>query len=512
MPNGLDLSRVALMHRRTRIVATVGPASSSPEVLRQLVDAGVNVFRLNFSHGDHATHAETYAAIRAVTANETRPVAVLADLCGPKIRVGRFPGGGIDLVEGSEVCITTRDVPGAPGVIPSEYEPLARDVGVGDQILLADGAMTLEVLGTSGGTDIRAKVVHGGRLGDRKGMNLPGVDLSTPSLTDKDRHDARFAAGLGVDFMALSFVRSGDDILQLRALLDEVCADADVPPPEIVAKIEKPEALKDIDAILQASNAIMVARGDLGVELPAEEVPIIQQELVAAAVAANRPVIVATQMLESMVSSPRPTRAEVSDVAWAAASGADAVMLSAETAAGQYPVRSVETMDRVLRLVEGWQWRHGQFRGLERLQDDNRNPVDRALSRATAGLSRDLRVRAIVVLTGSGRTARAVSGHRPAAPVVPVCLDEHVWRRLALYWGTSPRIVTEDDLKLPPTLAVSIVSEMELAPPGTHLLLVWDTAWHKDSWAPTVTVLAVPETDGTPVSVAVHPEDVVDPA
>ncbi len=487
----IDLSRVALKHRRTRIVATIGPASDSKEILRALVAAGVNVFRLNFSHGDHASHGRTYQRIREVTADVRRPVAVLADLCGPKIRVGRFPEGGIALVADAVVTVTTRRVVGGQGLIPSEYEAMARDVTRGDRILLADGAMMLEVLSSDGVSEIEARVVHGGQLTDRKGMNLPGVNLSTPSLTDKDRRDATFAASLGVDYLALSFVRSADDMLQLRALLTEG-AEPGATLPALVAKIEKPEALDDIEAILQASDAIMVARGDLGVELPAEEVPIIQQELVAAAVRANRPVIVATQMLESMIDAPRPTRAEVSDIAWAAASGTDAVMLSGETAAGRYPVESVQTMDRVLRLVEGWQWRHGQFGKLDRLRDDVGDEVDRALSRATASLSRDLRVRAIVVVTGSGRTAQAVSGHRPAAPIVPVCADRQIWRRLALFWGCSPRLVDPDALNVPPALALRVVQEMDLAPPGTNVLLVWDTAWHDDGWAPTVTVLTAP--------------------
>ncbi|MEY3015338.1 MAG: pyruvate kinase [Pseudomonadota bacterium] len=499
MGAGLDLTRVALKHRRTRIVATVGPASSSPAVLGELVAAGVDVFRLNFSHGSHETHAAAYRAIRAASDAVERPVAVLADLCGPKIRVGRFEHGSVELEEDAAVVITTRPTWGGVRedgtiVIPSEYEPLARDLRARDRVLLADGALQLEVVESDGEHDIRCRVVYGGTLGDRKGMNLPGVPLSTPSLTEKDRDDAAFAASLGVDFMALSFVRSAEDIEELRAVLREYDA-----PPAIVAKIEKPEALHDIDRILQATDAVMVARGDLGVELPAEEVPIIQQELVAAAVLANRPVIVATQMLESMIDSPRPTRAEVSDVAWAAASGADAVMLSAETAAGRYPALAVQTMDRVLRLVEGWQWRHGQFRSLERLRQDGRNPVDRALSRATAGLSRDLRVRAIVVPTSTGRTAKAVSAQRPAAPIVPLCVNRTVWRQLSLYWGTSPRMADAEALQRPPEVALGIVDELGIAPPGSHFLLVWDTAWGRDSWAPTVSVMEVPPDPATPL-------------
>ncbi|MEZ4473790.1 MAG: pyruvate kinase, partial [bacterium] len=383
LPFALDRTRVALKNRRTRIVATVGPASAGADVLRRLA-RHVDVFRLNFSHGSHAAHAEALGLIRAAAGEADRPIAILADLCGPKIRVGRFPGGGIDLAEGAEVVVTTRPTEGGPGLIVSEYQDFARDVRPGSRVLLDDGNLELCVEAVAG-EDVTCRVVQGGRLKDRKGMNLPGTALSTPALTEKDRADAIFAADLGVDWIALSFVRDAQDVLDLRRLLDDHGHDT-----PIVAKIEKPEALDCIGAILEVVDGIMIARGDLGVELPAEEVPLIQAELIRLAVEANRPVIVATQMLESMTEAARPTRAEVTDVAGAAIAGADAVMLSAETAAGRHPVEAVETMDRILRLVEGNLWRDGQFGRL--LQhflpaDDQPTPelrIAEALSRAVA--------------------------------------------------------------------------------------------------------------------------------
>ncbi|MGA1372055.1 MAG: pyruvate kinase [Pseudomonadales bacterium] len=385
----LDLSRVLLDRRRTKIVATVGPASSSDEVVTALIKAGVNVFRLNFSHGNHAIHAENLARIRRLAAAEGLPVAILGDLCGPKIRVGRFAEGLVTLETHAEVTMTTRVVVGTAELIPSQYAALAEDVRLGDRILLDDGKLELAVLSTDQLTEVRCRVVHGGILRDHKGINLPGVAVSAPSLTGKDRVDAAFAAVAGVDFLALSFVRSGSDVAQLRDFL----AMEGYPEMPIIAKIEKPEALDSIDSILAAADGIMVARGDLGVEMPAEEVPLIQNELIRCAIECNKPVIVATQMLESMIENPRPTRAEVTDVAAAAFSRADAVMLSAETAVGQYPTEAVLTMDRILRLVEGYQFEHGGHGSVPMLRTGTHadDPVE-ALSRPTALLSSDKRV------------------------------------------------------------------------------------------------------------------------
>jgi pyruvate kinase len=485
-PAGLDLARVALKYRRTKIVATLGPASSAAETLDALIRAGVDLFRLNFSHGSHESHAEAYRRAREAAERAGKPVAILADLCGPKIRVGRFAGGSIDLVADSEVDVTTEPgAQGLPGLIPSEYDALAHDARPGDRILLDDGKLELRVLRTAP-PRIRCLVVQGGRLSDRKGMNLPGVAVSAPALTEKDRADAEFAAGLGVDFMALSFVRRPSDVHDLRGFLR--AGGWDTP---IVSKIEKPEALESIGEILEASDGVMVARGDLGVEMPAEEVPLIQQELIRLCIDSNRPVIVATQMLESMIENSRPTRAEVTDVAAAALAGADAVMLSGETASGKHPVAAVETMNRVLRLIEGWQWKHGQFGQIIDWAGRPEGLVDDALSRATSGLSRDLRVRGVIVPTSSGRTAREVSSERPAAPIVAAVRTPELMRRLALCWGVLPRVQPASAFDDLPELAQRLARELDLARSGDHILLVWDASSGRTGEAPTVTVLKV---------------------
>ncbi len=316
-------SQTPLRRRRTKIVATVGPACRDPAVLEDLLRAGVNVFRLNLSHGDHAGHRANFANIQSAAAAAGAAIAVLADLCGPKIRVGSFAGGSITLKSGQTVTVTTRDVLGEPGLIPSQYPALAEDVRPGDRILLDDGMLELHVDSVAG-SDIACTVTAGGVLKDRKGMNLPGVLVSSPALTDKDRDDARFALDLGVDFLALSFVRRPSDVADLKSLIAAAGSTAPV-----IAKIEKPEALDAIDEILDAADGLMVARGDLGVELAPEAVPIVQHDLIERARRRHKPIIVATQMLESMVEHPRPTRAEVSDVSHAVFAGADAVMLSA---------------------------------------------------------------------------------------------------------------------------------------------------------------------------------------
>ena len=488
-PLRIDLDRVALKLRRTRIVATVGPACSDPTVLRQLADY-VDVFRLNFSHGSHAQHGAAIAAIRAVAVAAGREIAILGDLCGPKIRVGRFTGGGIDLVDGSTVTGTVRPVAGEPGLIPSEYQALVTDARVGARVLLDDGKLELKITAIVG-PDLTCTVVHGGRLTDRKGMNLPDLLVSAPAVTEKDIADAHFAVRAGVDFVALSFVRDGDDIRGLRKLLN---ADGfNVP---IVAKIERPEALNNIADIIAAADALMVARGDLGVEVPAEEVPLIQQELIRLGITTNTPVIVATQMLESMITAPRPTRAEVTDVSAAARAGADAVMLSGETASGQFPLLAVQTMDRVLRMVEGHQWHHNQFGRIVETQpavidlSNAGQALSEALSRAVAMLSRDLHVRAIIVPTDSGRTAQMVSAERPAAPVVALCPNAALARRLKLNWGLLPHVVgAMPDRAAIPTLARDYAAQLGFAARGDFVLLVWNPAQLGATTAPTVTIL-----------------------
>jgi pyruvate kinase len=456
-----------LKRRRTRIVATVGPACEKPAVLEELIRSGVDVFRLNCSHSDHARHRTAYEAIRAASQRVGIGVAVLADLCGPKIRVGQFPGGQIELTDGQHVVVTTRDIVGGPGLIPSQYHALHQDVHPGDRILLDDGLIELRVERVDD-RDIACVVVYGGILKDRKGMNLPGVAVSAPALTDKDCDDARFALELGVDFLALSFVRRPADVEDLKRL---IAAKGQTTP--VIAKIEKPEALPAINDILDAADGIMVARGDLGVELSPEVVPIAQQDLVLQARRKCKPVIVATQMLESMVENAWPTRAEVSDVSTAVFSGADAVMLSAETSVGAHPIEAVRMMDRVARQVEGWQWTEGAFRSLTRAEEQPAPlPLSVAVARATAQLSRDLRVRGILVQVSSGLSASVISASRPAAPVVAFSTDPAICRRLNLLWGVIPRVVEEADFENPPEVARKLASELGLARSGEVVLLL----------------------------------------
>ena len=475
-----------LLRRRTRVVATLGPASSTASVIEQLIEAGVDVFRLNMSHGDQAGHARTYRTVRDAAERVGKPVGILADLCGPKIRTGTFAGGSIDLVAGASVTVTTREVSGAPGLIPSQYADLANDVREGDRILLDDGNLELRVDGVDG-TEIACTVVVGGTLKDRKGMNLPGVAVSAPSLTEKDQSDARFALELGVDFLALSFVRRPDDVRELRALMDEAGTSA-----AIVSKIEKPEALESIEAILDASDAIMVARGDLGVELPPERVPIAQSQLIDLAQARGKPVIVATQMLESMIDNPRPTRAEVSDVAAAVWSGADAVMLSAETAAGAHPVAAVRMMDRVARDAEGYQWSRGAFGDVRREPaGGDEMVVEEAVARATSGLSRDLMVRAIVVISRTGRSASMVSAWRPQAPILATSSNITTCRRLMLAWGTIPVLREELEPEDFSGVARRVAREAGLAEEGDFILQVSGFQADPARNEPAVTVLRV---------------------
>jgi pyruvate kinase len=453
--------------RRTKIVATVGPASREPGVLEQMVRAGVNVFRLNLSHGDHDEHRVYYEHIRAAADAAGEPVAVLADLCGPKVRAGRFAGGQVALKAGEKVTVTTKDVLGGPGLIPTQYPALPRDVRPGDRILLDDGLLELRV-DPAGGDEVSCTVTRGGVLRDRKGMNLPGVAVSSPALTDKDRADTRFVVGLGVDLLALSFVRRAEDVLDLKALLR-----AEGRPTPVIAKIEKPEVLGEIGEVLDSSDGLMVARGDLGVEMPPEAVPIVQRDLVGRARHRGRPVIVATQMLESMVEHPRPTRAEVSDVSTAVFGGADAVMLSAETSVGAYPVLAVEMMDRVARAVESWQSAQG-FRTLA--EDDHERahppPPRVAVARCAARLRRELGVRAVVVRTRNGTSAAMVASTRPSAPVVALTADPAAQRRLALLWGVVPRLVDPGDLGEPHESARKAARALGLAGEGDVILLL----------------------------------------
>lgn len=451
----------ALIRRRTKIVATLGPASADPGTIRELIAAGVDVVRLNFSHGDHPGHATAFARVREAAAELERPVAVLADLCGPKIRVGKLAGGTAELATGTEVTLTAREVLGTAEVIPSQYDGLPGDVSAGSRVLLADGLLELRVLEVSG-DDVRCLVVHGGTLTNHKGINLPGTPVSAPALTPKDRADARFAVELGVDFLALSFVRAAADLEELRSLLPHGS------PIGLIAKIEKPEAMERIEEIVAAADGLMVARGDLGVELEPEAVPIAQLQLLDLGRAHAKPTIVATQMLESMIGHPQPTRAEVSDVATAVFGGADAIMLSAETASGLHPVRAVAIMDRIARRAEGHQWSANLTERAHGPAADQL-PLRLAAARATEQLARDLRVRFILVVSTGGATAEFVAAMRPSAPIVAVTPGEAAWRQMGLLWGVLPilRDAGPEDL---PRLATELAGELEMGAPGQYVL------------------------------------------
>jgi pyruvate kinase len=475
-----------LIYRRTRIVATLGPASRDSETIERLIDGGVNVFRLNMSHGDQAGHRETYMRVREAAGKLNKPVAVMADLSGPKIRVGAFEGGFVELKGGEEVIVTTRDVTGKPGLIPSRYGALANDVEIGSRILLDDGNLELRVQSIDG-SDIRCLVITGGALSDHKGMNLPGVSVSAPSLTEKDRADARFALDLGVDFLALSFVRRASDVVELGDLVKESGKAV-----SIVAKIEKPEALENIDEILKAADGIMIARGDLGVELPPQAVPAAQDQLIDLARASRKPVIVATQMLESMIEHPRPTRAEVSDVANAVRMGADAVMLSGETAVGKYPVQAVRMMDMVARQTEGYLWRQGAFGSLARKSGAvTPIPIEDAISESMAQLSRDLLVRAIIVISLTGRSIAVMSSSRPAAPIIGISPDGKASRAACLLWGVIPVAVDPAEMENTQALARKTALDLGMVEEGQSILVVQGFSSDPKMNTPSVTVVPV---------------------
>jgi pyruvate kinase len=426
----------------TKVVATVGPASNDEATLAALIAAGVSVVRLNFSHGVHAEHGATVVAVRRLAAAQGRVVALLADLQGPKLRVGELAGGGpVVLQPGATIRITTEPVLGTAERIATSYERFGEDVRLGDRVLLDDGNLELRVEAIEpvpgGGVEVVCRVVTGGPLYPRKGINLPGTAVSSPALTEKDRADLAFAVAQGVDLVALSFVRRPEDLRQARAELRRLGGRQ-----PLIAKIEKPQAVARLEEIVRAADGVMVARGDLGVEMSAEAVPLIQKRLIRLANAAGIPVITATQMLESMIAKPRPTRAEASDVANAILDGTDAVMLSGETAVGAYPVAAVETMVRIARQVEGdasFSLACAEMAALVRAERGRGRQTDaEAISEAARSLARSLPARAIAVLTGTGRTVGLVAGQRPGVPIAAFAARPEVARRLALWHGVVP--------------------------------------------------------------------------
>ncbi|MBC5824376.1 MAG: pyruvate kinase [Candidatus Eremiobacteraeota bacterium] len=416
--------------RRTKIIATLGPSSNSPEMVRALIAAGVDVFRVNFSHAGHDDFARSLTMVREAAVRGGRSVAVLADLQGPKLRIGELENHQpVVLVDGADFEITTNSIVGSSRSVSTIYAPLPSDVKAGDRILLDDGALELRVQST-GATSVKTTVVHGGKLGEHKGMNLPGVAVSSPALTDKDRGDLAFAVGLGVDFVAISFVRKPEDVAVAKQAVR--AAGADTP---VIAKIEKPEAIERLEDILHESDAVMVARGDLGVEMPPEQVPTLQKHIIKRAGAHMIPVITATQMLESMIRAPRPTRAEASDVANAIIDGTDAIMLSGETAAGDYPVESVETMVRIAREAET-SFPPRRERRMHKAESDSH-----AISRAACNIAESMDVRAIAAFTRTGFSARIVSKDKPPVPIYAFVPDETIARRLCLDSAVAPCII-----------------------------------------------------------------------
>lgn len=417
--------------RRTKIVATIGPATSSPERIRQLLAAGMDVARVNFSHGTYEDHQRTVERVRSAAKDAGRPIAILQDLQGPKMRTGPLQGGQpVHLVSGQELTITTEPVPGDARRISTDYPHLPQDVSVGDRILVSDGLIELRVLETTE-SDVRTAIVYGGTLRQRQGINLPGVHVSSPSVTDKDLADLAFGVDLGVDYVAISFVRRAEDVLRVKEALEQ--AGADTP---VIAKLERPEALDHLEAILAAADGLMVARGDLGVEIAPERVPGLQKQIIQAANRAGKPVITATQMLESMITSPQPTRAEVSDVANAILDGSDAVMLSGETAIGQHPIHAVEMMARIAEAVEEQAIAEAQATIGYPL--DEFSSVPQGIAAAVSALVRTLPMKAICVMTRTGTTARLVSRYRPDLPILGFTPVEATYRRLCLLWGVTP--------------------------------------------------------------------------
>jgi len=421
-------------HRRTKIVATVGPSCSSEETLREMVDAGSDVFRLNFSHGTHSEHDRVIGLIRQVVADADVPVAIMQDLQGPRIRTGALRDkDGIELRAGQALAIAPGEFEGDARRIATTYEGLAHDVHAGDTILLSDGMIELKVTSVEG-QEVECEVVAGDVLGEHKGMNLPGVDISISSPTDKDLEDLAFGLEHGVDYVALSFVRTAQEVMRLKAELARHGPEAAATP--VIAKIERPEAVKNIDSILEHVEGVMVARGDLGIEMPAASVPGVQKKIIAAANAACVPVITATQMLDSMISHRRPTRAEASDVANAILDGTDAVMLSAETAVGRYPVLVVSTMARIAEEAEDL-FKARSFGGDAAGRDDV-GVRQLALARAACRIAQEVGASGVVAFTMTGATARYVSQQRPAFPVYALTPSEATCRRLSLVWGVRP--------------------------------------------------------------------------
>jgi pyruvate kinase len=426
----VDPSPATSSTRRAKIICTVGPACNSEAMLRDLMRLGMDVARLNFSHGTHEEHARHIERLRRAADQENRTICILQDLQGPKIRTGRLKGGApVILAAGSQVTITPRDIEGTASLISTTFQGLAQEVGPGARILLCDGLIELRVIRVRG-EDVECKVINGGQLGQHQGINLPGIALSIPALTDKDRADLEFGLKHGVDVVAISFVRSAADVREVKQIIAKHGADLPV-----IAKLEKPQALERLEEIFEAADSVMVARGDLGVEMPPEKVPVIQKYVIRRSAEWRKPVIIATQMLESMIENPRPTRAEASDVANAIFDGTDAVMLSAETANGLYPREAVAMMARIVIEAEG---NSGDFTQPRRRRESHSITVAQAICESISHAAEDLRMGAIAVFTETGNTARMISKYRPKAAIYAFSQMLPVCNRMNLFWGVTP--------------------------------------------------------------------------
>ena len=424
---------LSIENNRTKIVCTIGPASSAVGTLKSMIRGGMDVARINFSHGDQDSNYELIEKIRKAADDVGRPIAILQDLQGPKLRVGVLPGEGLDLIEGQMATLQAGVVNADPGIIPVPYERFAHDLRRGDRILLVDGTRELEVLQVKGKV-VKARVLLGGRIISHKGINVPTVSLSMEAMTSKDDDDLSFGLQQNIDFVALSFVRSAEDVRSLKRKIKRRLPDG-VDPPQIIVKIEKHEAIEHFDEILEETDGVMIARGDLGLETPVAKLPIHQKELIAKCIVAAKPVITATEMLASMERSPRPTRAEVSDVANAVIDHTDAVMLSGESAMGRYPVRSVETMAEIVRTTE-----HSPLDNLLPHKDASGETLPRAMAAAAVELGRHIGAAAILVTTDSGYSARAVARFRPEIPIYAATSSVRTRNQLLLTWGVTPFI------------------------------------------------------------------------
>ena len=424
--------------RKTKIICTLGPSSDQVEVIRQLILQGMNVARFNLSHGDHEEHRRRIEKVKAISSELHTPVGILLDTKGPEIRTGMV-AGTLKLTPGQEITLTVDGAECTPGRISLSYKPLPKEVHPGDHVYISDGLIDLEVIDIQGEV-IRTRVINGGVLGSKKNVNVPGIRTSLPTLGEQDEKDIQFGLSQGIDFIAASFIRKARDVIQIRSLVDQMKTNH--PKPLIIAKIEDREGVENIDEIIEAADGVMVARGDLGVQLPMESIPLIQKRIIEKCNRANKLVVTATQMLESMTTNPKPTRAELTDVANAVFDGTDAVMLSGETAGGRYPIEALRVMDQIIRTVEESEEYRERKKKYFQFQSANKD-IPHATARAAYIMAEEINASAIVGLTRSGNTARLLSFYRPDPPIIAVTPNKGVQNKLLLHWGVFPLVAAE---------------------------------------------------------------------